>query len=945
MKGREEKIQEVIEEYLAAVQESSVPDVESILNKYPDIRAELEKHFEMLVRLDRNFQALRDLSLPPLEAVRVLSQSPQVPPREIAGFEIREELGRGGYGAVYLARQKSLDRLVALKLLTAEKLLPPDALKRFQREAESIGKLNHPNIVSIFDFGHESNFYYIAQEFIPGITLARLISILKERFSHESCPGNAIASVLAEEKAKHVDWFGAVVAKDSLGLLGSMNGASYIVVCCHLIREIAESLAHAHARGITHRDIKPSNIIIGFDGHAYLIDFGLTKDASVFDLTGTTDFLGTIYYASPEQVDTSIAPIGPATDLYSLGITLFEFLTWTRPYQGARVEEITRKILKSDPPKPQRYNSSINRDLQTIIEKCIRKEPWRRYPSGTSLAEDIANLLAFLPISARPASIIDKVYYWLRRRPTTATAVIGAALILMGMLLFLRHQQTESLVGTILREGGTYYTLNLPDAAIDKFTEAIRLQPRNGLAYQERGRTYLLLKKDYKKAKADLEKAISFSGVDSFQTRRMLAIVEEEIGNKRAAGELIRKLFGESPTDPDLASKYASDLDNSGDHEHADAVIRQALQTHSTYYQLYMTRGSMYQNRKNYNNAASDYSKALEHTPADDVTTLSILYESIGQTQLEQKNYSAATKILREGVIRLPAVARLRKVYALSLLVNYDFDEAELQSRRLLEKEPDNAEVLTLLGMALAGSGKTNQAWAAHNKAYLLGDRSRDTLAFLADFNIRLYQLSEAEEVILAALKNFPNDKGFQKRLDHVKAFIKLRTEDRRRVRKEIIGEGGYFHERTGFAFVPPKGWVEIKDSQDTAGSISFELSSSSSHVKPSLRIEIASSENSPEKLWELTKAEAQPLGLAFFKVHKKEEISIQGLSGLNIDYSFTWGTDAIRIWRTDLRKDGITYLFSCKSLMSEYGMIEPLCIGAVNSAIFSKDPPAVKPQ
>jgi serine/threonine protein kinase/Flp pilus assembly protein TadD len=940
MKEREEMIRDVVEEYLAAVQESTAPDVEAILNKHPEIRTELEKHFEALLRLDRNFQALRDLSLPPLEAARVLSQSPQAPPSEISGFEIREELGRGGYGAVYLARQKSLDRLVALKLLTAEKLLPPGALKRFQREAESIGKLNHSNIVSIFDFGHEAGFYYIAQEFIPGITLARLISILKERFTPESCTGTAIATVLAEEKDKHQNWFTAPFAKDSLGALGTMNEQSYIVVCCKLILEISESLAHAHARGITHRDIKPSNIIIGFDGHAYLIDFGLTKDASVFDLTGTTDFLGTIYYASPEQVDTTIAPIGPTTDLYSLGITFFELLTWTRPYQGARIEELTRKILKSDPPKPQRYNSSIHRDLQTIIEKCIRKEPLRRYPSGTILAEDIANLLAFRPLSARPANIIDRVYYWLRRRPATATAILGSALILMGILMFLRHQQTQSLVGTILREGGTYYTLNLPDAAIDKFTEAVRLQPGNGLAYQERARTYLLLKKDYKKAKADLEQALGLSGVNSFQVRRMLTLVEEALGDKRAAGELTRKLFEGRPSDPDMASKYASDLSNAGDNKRAEAVIQQALQTHSTYYVLYMTRGSLHQNRKNYKAAASDYSRALEYAPADDAPTLAILYESIGQVQLQQTNYLAATKILREGVIRLPGATNLRKLYALSLIVNYDFDEAEFQAKRLLENEPDNPEMLTLLGMALAGSGKTNQAWAAHNKAYQLGDRSRDTLTFLADFNIRLYQLPEAKDILLTALIIFPRDKGFQKRLDHVNAFIKLRTVDSRHIQKAIIEQGGYFHERTGFAFVPPKGWIETKD---PSGAISFELHSSSSHVRPHLQVDITSSESTPEKLWELTRAEAGPLGLAFFKIHKKEDIEIHGARGLHVDYSFHWGTNAIRIGRFDLRKDGIVYLFSCKSLMSEYAIIEPLCIGAVNSTIFSKDPPRVK--
>ena len=305
----------------------------------------------------------------------------------IGHFELIERLGIGGFGTVWKARDTKLDRIVAVKIPRKGKLEPTE-VEQFIREARVAAQLEHPNIVSVHEVGREAETVYIVSDYVRGVTLC--------------------------------DW-----------LTGQHLTAREVAELC---AKLADALHHAHEAGVIHRDLKPANIMIDADGEPHLMDFGLAK-REVGEITMTVDgqILGTAAYMSPELAQGEAHRSDRRTDVYSLGVILFELLTGELPFRGNH-HMLIHQAIHDEPPNPRTLNGRVARDLETICLKCLQKAPPARYDSAHELAEDLGRFFRDEPIKARPVSRFQHGWMWCRRNPVTA-GFLSTTLALVSLLV------------------------------------------------------------------------------------------------------------------------------------------------------------------------------------------------------------------------------------------------------------------------------------------------------------------------------------------------------------------------------------------------------------------------------------------------------------------------------------------------------------------------------
>ncbi len=327
------------------------------------------------------------------------AQDASTPPVRLGDYELIREIGRGGMGEVWEARQVSLNRRVALKLLHSHLGLSERWIERFQREAQVGGRLAHTGIVTVHAIGEQDGRHYIAQELVPGgATLADWIE--RRRALRKLSP-------------EHFD------------------------EAARLIARAAESLHAAHEAGVLHLDVKPGNILLADEHHPKIADFGLAVAAEESALARTGEYLGTHYYMSPEQVAARRLPPDRRTDVFALGATLYEALTLALPFPGDTREQVVGRILLEDPPDPRRLRSQIPRDLAVICQKALAKNPARRYADMAAFAADLRRWLERQPVLARPPGPFLRVASWMRRRPApTAALTVGALALVVISILF-----------------------------------------------------------------------------------------------------------------------------------------------------------------------------------------------------------------------------------------------------------------------------------------------------------------------------------------------------------------------------------------------------------------------------------------------------------------------------------------------------------------------------
>jgi eukaryotic-like serine/threonine-protein kinase len=393
---REQRLDAIIAAYYRAVEAGASVDQEVFIAKNPAFHRELREFFANLGMFPSSArESFADPALEPTftsVATRREKSAAGTVVRYFGEYEILEELGAGGMGVVYKARQSKLKRIVAIKMIRSGELASAQDVQRFEAEAKAAARLSHPGIVTVHEVGIHHGQHFYTMDYVEGGSLSQL---------HRDKP------------------------------IDSRRAAT-------LVRGLAESMSYAHEQGVVHRDLKPANILLTTEGVPRITDFGLAKrmrteeESHAPTMTESGQILGTAGYMSPEQAAGKSQLVGPPADIYSLGAVLYALLTSRAPFTGETPSQTILQVLQNEPVSPRALNTDVPRDLETICLKCLQKEPHKRYGTAQGLADDLTLFLARKPVHARPVSSVERSWRWCRRN-----AVLASLCVILFMTLLL----------------------------------------------------------------------------------------------------------------------------------------------------------------------------------------------------------------------------------------------------------------------------------------------------------------------------------------------------------------------------------------------------------------------------------------------------------------------------------------------------------------------------
>lgn len=383
---RDAQLAHLLAELTEELRSGRQPNLNEVIGRHPQFAVDLRELWPAVLLAEELGPPIARQKPP---APSTPAPTPPSMPASFGDYEIRQELGRGGMGVVYRAWQKSVGRPVAVKMMLGGDLASPENLARFRAEAAAVGRLDHPNIVPLYEWGEQDGRAYYTMKYIDGETLAHL------------------------------------AAK---GLVSPRRAAEIVL-------KVAEAIDHAHGKGIFHRDLKPSNVLIDTDGEPHVTDFGLAKDMAhrqpgpdeptlppLRSITQTGAIIGTPGYMPPEQAATARGVLSPASDVYSIGAILYHLVTGRPPFLAATAVDTLMLVLEQDPVPPRMLNPHLDKDLEIIILKCLQKPQDLRYPSAALLAADLRSYLAGDTIASGPRSLL---YFFTRMlRSTHHVAVL-----------------------------------------------------------------------------------------------------------------------------------------------------------------------------------------------------------------------------------------------------------------------------------------------------------------------------------------------------------------------------------------------------------------------------------------------------------------------------------------------------------------------------------------
>jgi serine/threonine-protein kinase len=635
------------------------------------------------------------------------------PRKNIGHFELLEQLGAGGFGAVWKARDLQLDRLVAVKIPHKGRLNQTE-IERFLREARAAAQVRHPNIVSVHEVGLADDFVYIVSDFIEGVSLDKWLEGQRPSY---------------RDSAK-------------------------------LCAKVSEALEQAHQQGIIHRDLKPGNILMDRAGEPHITDFGLAKrEATDATMTMEGQVFGTPAYMSPEQAKGQGHAADRRTDIYSLGAVLFELLTGEHLFRGS-VQMLLKQVIEDEPPSPRKFDARVPRDLETICLKCVQKEPASRYDTAQAVADELDRYLAGKPILARPVSRAERVVRWCRRNPLVA----GSATMALVCLVFGLVAATIGYVRTSLALEESRQSLKQARDAVDElFTRVSEDALLNQPGMQPLRRDLLRRARDY------YEKFLGQSTQDESLRDEMglayyrVGLIAEAIESPskampsyEMARDIQSQLLDDEPADADRLKALGNTLNAIGHALHKQQQLAQALEAYTK---------------------AIDVRKRLADQTPDGLESQRMLantYMNIALVEKEKGNLAESRKSMDQSQQireRLLAAgqddAKLRRDHAmgcfnLAMLAHagHDVDAAEAaleKARRLfaaLVKRPrPDIDAFNMLATCCRKQADLRCFKKQYDEALKLYEQARDILEQLAEKNPTVieYQVSAAEVFISIA--------------------------------------------------------------------------------------------------------------------------------------------------------------------------------------------------
>jgi serine/threonine protein kinase/Flp pilus assembly protein TadD len=565
-----------LEDYSAAVRAGRRPDREAFLRAHPEIAPALTACLE---GLDLVARALPELS----QAGETRATADVVQPAQPLGdFEIVREVGRGGMGVVYEAVQLSLGRRVALKVLPFASTLDAKQLQRFKNEAHAAAQLHHTNIVPVHATGCERGVHYYAMQYIDGQTVAGMLEELRPHSGRE-CPDAGLPTGPYLPSPQALDTAAGETATPLVAAMTeerSHKSPAFFRTVARLGVQAALALEHAHGLGVIHRDIKPGNLLVDMHGNLWITDFGLAHCQSQAGLTMTGDLVGTLRYMSPEQALAQRVTVDHRTDIYSLGLTLYELLTLEPAFAGRDRQQLLQQIAFEEPCPPRRVNETIPAELETIVLKATEKNPAERYASAQDLADDLERFLNDEPIRARRPTLLQRAARWCRRHKpvvwSTAVLLVMATLGLAVSNVVISHQkaQKQAALEKATQEAAKARAIS---ELLQEMLETANPDQANGAAYtvHQMLDAFSARLGDQLKDQPEAEAVVRATIGRAYQR---LGMPEKAETHLKAALELQRRL--NDPDHEQVAQSlvdYAWNLRESGDHAGAEIVAREAV--------------------------------------------------------------------------------------------------------------------------------------------------------------------------------------------------------------------------------------------------------------------------------------------------------------------------------------------------------------------------------
>jgi serine/threonine protein kinase len=657
-------------------------------------------------------------------------------PEELGDYQLLEEIGRGGQGVVYRARQKSLNRVVALKVIGLGRWATKAHIKRFRLEAEAAASLDHPCIVPIHEIGESDGSCYFSMQLVEGRRLDEIIN--REPMSNRPT--------------------------------------------VELIIKLARTISYAHKRGILHRDIKPGNILIDVGGEPHLTDFGLARLIErESTITGTmVEALGTPSYMAPEQAAGDVAQLTSATDIYGLGAVFYQLLTGQPPFTGGTIYETVRLVLEAEPQQPRLLNPKADRDLATICLKCIEKDPVRRYSSAVALVEDLERYLRHEPIRARRAGVLTRSRKWLQRKPAIAGLIaslvgLAAACGVIGMFVWKSDLLRPAATGIAVlpfenlsndREDASFAD-GVQDDLVTKLANiaALKVISRSSVM-QYRGEHNKREVGESLRVSHVLEGSVRKTGAWLHINAQLIDTrTDSHIWAKQYDGDLKDVFAFQS----EIAEKVAEQL-----HAKISPAEKLAIERPPT---ADLTAFDLYNRAKNLLLAASFSSRARENLlQATDLLNQAVAHDptffqaycQLASTHallyLLGDDHTPARLALAEAAVRAafhlrPDAGEAHVARAGNLYMGYlDYDAALVELEAAHKTLPNDPEVFELKGYIQRRQGKQEEALRSLQRALEVDPRNVLTLQQLALSYEWLRRYAEAESIWDRVLAIKPND-------------------------------------------------------------------------------------------------------------------------------------------------------------------------------------------